>query len=52
MGAMDPLDGWAGLSALALANQTAITNNWSTAALKNAALGTALGNSHYVFCHF
>ena len=45
MGNIGPLGGWVGSSAPVLAKQTAINNNWSITALKNAALGAVLGNS-------
>ena len=45
MGGMGPLNRWVGSSAVVLANQAAIANNWPIIALKHAALRAALGNS-------
>ena len=41
MGAMGPLNRWVGSSAVVLANQAVIANNWSIIALKNVALSTS-----------
>ena len=47
MGTMGPLNRWVGSSAVMLANQAAIANNWPMVVLKHVALGAVLGNS----CH-
>ena len=45
MGTIGPPNRWVGSSAVVLAKQAAISNNWSITALKHAALGAVIGNS-------
>ena len=45
MGTIGPPNRWVGSSAVVLAKQAAISNNWPITVLEHAALGAALGNS-------